>query len=427
MKKTTLLILALAPFLSPRCAAEESPIALFLDARASGDRRQYEKTAKILLEDARKNLPLQQFLIAVVSSEPDAPQAAKITEEERRKFFELSKYRILALAQKNNNPAAWYLLSLEKNDAGMLKRAADLDEVHALNEIGVRRLEAARKLPERDKRAATLMREAFGCFSRAATKTDSNAFYNLGLCYLYGWGNPADVALAMENFRLAAAQGHPKAMSRIGEMYRDGNGAEKDHIQAVRYFLMASNAQNAEGQYNYANALLAGDGVEKNPARAVDLLKKSATQGKVEAMDAYARCICDNVGFPLATNGMSQAVAQKALEKYRAAESKRRAEAFSIWRFLASNKKYPPAMDSLGECYMKGYGTEKDERLGYLWFKRSADRGHIPAMIHLAECWDEGRGGVVKNHHNANWWRTNAEAAKGDRNALVWLGTHKLQ
>jgi hypothetical protein len=48
-------------------------------------------------------------------------------------------------------------------------------------------------------------------------------------------------------------------------------------------------------------------------------------------------------------------------------------------------------------------------------------------MLHIAECCENGVGGLKKSHYNANWWKTRARAAEGDRLASVWISCHKLE
>ena len=50
------------------------------------------------------------------------------------------------------------------------------------------------------------------------------------------------------------------------------------------------------------------------------------------------------------------------------------------------------AMTLLAKCYFYGFGTKKDRRSGYFWFKEAADSGDREANIHLAFCYSRGLG-----------------------------------
>ena len=406
--KTTLAAAVFAAFSAASATDMTRDCALrLLDARAGESPRRYEEAAREVAREAAEGRPLHQFLLALVSKEPDAPESARLSDEVRERYLELNRSRIRIMAQpdpkqnRSANPLALYLLYLDTGNATFLKRAADGDNAQALNELGAKRIRNSKGDLAND---ATL-KECFGYFGRAAGKDDPNGHYNIGVCYLYGWGFRKDAALAMDHLKRAAEMDQPKAINLIGEMYRDGITVEQNPELAAKYFSQSSMLGYPRGQYNYAVALLAGDGIEKNEARAASLLKSASDRGLIEATDAYAKCLYDGVGV----------------------EASNPEEAVSMWRRGAVNLKYPPSMDKLATSYREGKGIEKNEAWAVAWYKRAADYGYVTAMRHLADCYDAGTGGLAKNHYNANWWRTKANATEGDRMARVWLSSHKLE
>ena len=337
-------------------------ILRLLNSRAGGSPREYADAVGQVAKDAAEGRPLQQFIIAMVSREPDAPREARISDETRDLYLEQSRDKIRALAETKSNPLAWYLLSLENNNRTMLKKAAEGDNVQALNAWGTIILTEALTNPglEQDRMEAELTK-GLECFKKAAAANDANGFYNLGMCYHRGYGAPPNPPKALECFRKAAEANHPEAINNLGGFYRDGEVVEKDLVRAARYFKKSADFLNAYGQLNYALALQRGEGVEKDPEAAAELLRDAADKGNAEAMNAY------------------------------------------------------------GMCLFFGDGVPKDDVAAGVWYRRSAAKGFPPAMDNLATCCDLGVGGEKKDPAKATVWKVRAQAARGDRNAIAWL------
>jgi len=367
MKKTLAIVLSAGlPALLPSASrAAETPsssaIVRLLNSRAAGSPRDYAAAAETVAADAAEGRPLQQYVIAVVSRDADLPERLRLTEEKRREYLAQSRDRIRALAEEKGNALAWYLLSLEANDLKMLKRAADGENVQALNAWGTISLTEALRNPNIE--TNDLERVLFKCrgyFEKAAARGDANGLYNLGMCYLRGYGCPPDQDLALKSFRAAAEAGHPEAINNLGGFFRDGIVVTRNLETAARWFARSANLGNDFGQLNYALALQRGEGVEKDEAKAVELFRSSALHGNAEAMNAY------------------------------------------------------------GMCFHAGSGVEKDAAEAVRWFRASAERGFPPAMDNLSSCYDLGIG-VRKDVNESTVWKVRAMAARGDRNAAAWL------
>ncbi len=342
--------------------AEADAIKTVLNSRAAGSPRKYAEAAKVVAEYAEAGRPLQRFIMAVLSDDRCMPDELRISPELRRKYLESSRAKIRELAEKKSNPIAWYLLSLETNDMKLLKRAAEGGNVQALNAWGTVTLTQILSNPEAEPaEIERVVEKSFACFKRAAAEKDANGLYNLGMCYLNGYGCDPDADKAFDCFRMAAEKEHPEAINNIGGFYRDGIVVEKDPVVAAKWFAKSAALGNPYGQLNYALALQRGEGVAQDSARAAKLLLESAEQGSAEAMNAY------------------------------------------------------------GMCLYAGDGLEKDERAAVAWYFKSAAHGFAPAMENLAECYDIGAGGLEKNHEKGTVWKIRARAARGDRNAIAWL------
>lgn len=352
------------------CAALAAPpggnsaaaLVRLLNSRASGSPKDYAEAAAIVAADAKAGYPLQQFVIAQVAEEKDAPEAARLSPELRRQYLEQSRGKIKALAENKNNAMAWYLLSLENNDLQMLKRAADGGNVQALNALGTITLTEALSHPGlNDQARAAIIRKSCGYFKRAAEQHDPNGFYNLGMCYLHGYGIARDREQAFTCFQAAAEAGHPEAINNIGGFYRDGLVVAPDAAVATRWFRKSAEMENVYGQLNYALALQRGEGVERDAVQAVALFKTAAERGNAEAMNAY------------------------------------------------------------GMCLFNGDGVEKDVVAAVDWYRRSSALGFPPAMENLSVCCSRGVGGLEKSERTATVWKVRARAARGDDNARLWL------
>ena len=355
--------LAAFAFAFAASAAESSSSAIvrLLNSRAAGSPKEYVEAAEVVSADAAAGRPLQQFVIAVLSSDAYLPARLRLSKEKRAEYIEKSRDKIRALAEQKNNALAWYLLSLEKNDTKYLKLAADGENVQALNAWGTMTLTDALRNPNMDTNdVERVMVTCFGCFKKAADQGDANGLYNLGMCYLSGYGCKQDKDLAFKCFRTSADTGHPEAINNLGGFYRDGIVVEKNLESAAKCFERSANLGNDYGLLNFALALQRGEGVEKDSSRAVELLREAAQRGNAEAMNSY------------------------------------------------------------GMCFFTGDGVGKDDAVAVKWFLASAARGFPPAMDNLSACYDLGRG-VKKDTNTATVWKVRGMAARGDRNAAAWL------
>ncbi len=344
-------------------AADKSSEAIIrlLNSRAAGSPKDYVEAAEIVAADAEKGRPLQQFVIAVVANDAYLPEKLRISPEKRADYLARSRDKIRLLAEKKDNSLAWYLLSLEKNDMKYLKLAADGGNVQALNAWGTIVLtDAVRNVAVNTNEVAETVVKCLECFKKAAGEGDANGLYNLGMCYLSGYGCEQDHNLAFQCFRTSAEKGHPEAINNMGGFYRDGIVVEKNVTTATDFFRRSAELCNAYGLLNYGLALQRGEGVEKDSTKALECFRQAATRGNAEAMNAY------------------------------------------------------------GMCFHTGDGVAKDPAIAVTWFRASADRGFPPAMDNLASCYELGLG-VTRDTKQSTIWKVRGMAARGDRNAAAWL------
>ena len=194
-------------------------LQILLNSKNAIGVRTFAEAKKMVEREAKEGKPLQQFVIGVTTDD----------RELAKKYLDASRERIRVLAETKDNPLAWYLLSVEKNDFTMLKRAADGGNVQALNALGaIATQEALARKGSSSVAASNVLEQSFTYFNKAAAKRDPNGFINLGTCYLRGFGCKQDMGLAFSCFRAAAEAGHPEGMDNVSACYQFGHGIEKN-------------------------------------------------------------------------------------------------------------------------------------------------------------------------------------------------------
>ena len=130
---------------------------------------------------------------------------------------------------------------------------------------------------------ATVKAEAVKWYRKSAEQGNSNAQFNLGLCYACGFGVLRNDVEAVKWYRKAAEQGHSDAQYELGDCYLSGNGVTCDSNAAVEWCHKAAKqghieAQNTLGRY-YENGIF----VEEDLKKAAKWYRKAAEQRPKEA------------------------------------------------------------------------------------------------------------------------------------------------
>ena len=195
-------------------------VATVLNSRNATSKRNFDMAKGIVTKDAAAGNPLQQFVIGVTT---DDKALAK-------RYLDASRDKIRALAEKKDNPMAWYLLSMESNDFTMLQKAADGGNVQALNALGsIATQEALARTTVSSNDLERILKKSYDFFRRAAVQRDANGLINLGTCYLRGFGCKQDMVMAFDCFKAAAELGHPEGMDDVSACYQFGHGVPKDN------------------------------------------------------------------------------------------------------------------------------------------------------------------------------------------------------
>ena len=211
-------------------------VAVVLNSRNAVGVRTFSEAKEIVERDAQNGKPLQQFVVGVTTDDK------KLAE----KYLNASRDKIQKLAEKTDNPLAWYLLSMEKNDFSCLKRAADGGNLQALNAYGTINMQEALQCDNiTTNRLDEILKSCMACFQKAAAKKDPNGYINLGTCYQRGLGCRQDMGLAFMCFKAAADAGHPEGMDNMSACYQFGHGVEKDSERSL-YWAMRGRAARGD-------------------------------------------------------------------------------------------------------------------------------------------------------------------------------------
>ena len=362
MRLRILLIFAVVAMSLAAADNQANALVRLLNSRASGSPKGYADAAAEVAAAAAQGKPLQRFVLAIISREQNAPEAARIDDATREEYLNSTRDRIEKLAMKTNNSLAWYLLSLDRNDTNLLQRAALGGNVQALNAWGAMLVNNVVMQGRSTNEIAGVLSEAIGFFKQAAGQGDANGLYNLGMCHARGLGTPRNDEKAFDCFRNAAEKGHPEAINNIGWFFREGRIVRKDLELATKWFKKSADYLNAYGEYNYGLALHRGEGVRRNDRLAAEYFRRAAMGGCVEAVNSYGLALLRGEG-----------VEKNVMEAMKAFES-------------AASAGFPPAMENIAACYQKGDGVKADEKKAMLWRIRSkAARGDRAARAWLLQ------------------------------------------
>ncbi|KAH6895207.1 hypothetical protein B0T10DRAFT_557439 [Thelonectria olida] len=240
---------------------------------------------------------------------------------------------------------------------------------------------------------------AFPLFVLAAKHGHAESGYRTALCYEFGWGCRKDPAKAVQFLRIAAARGHPGAMTRLGKACLSGDLGEKRYREGIKWMKLATEA--ADAQYNAAPYQLGclfetgyGDDIFKDDVYAAELFTQAA-----------------DLGHPEANFRMGDAYEHGKL-------SCPRDPALSVHFYTgAAERGHAAAMMGLCAWYMVGAPPilEKDEEEAYEWARRSAELGFVKAQYAVGYFTEMGLG-CRRDILEANVWYVKAADA-GDLRA----------
>lgn len=129
------------------------------------------------------------------------------------------------------------------------------------------------------------MKKAFYWLKTSAKNGSSNGCYGLAICYKYGYGVSVNPQEFFKNMMISANLGNIPAIVQIGLCYMNGDGVEKNECEAVNWFIYSANKGDSFGQFWLGQCFLHGIGTDKNEQTAIAWLKKAADAGYSPAID----------------------------------------------------------------------------------------------------------------------------------------------
>lgn len=229
------------------------------------------------------------------------------------------------------------------------------------------------------------------------------------------------------------------AANYLGHIYEDGFMLPQDINKAIEYYKIAVEQDHPKAQYNLGRLLIDGlFGVPKNEKLAIDLLERSAQQGNLDAMEDLGICAYEGKGIPVdkerarmlfekcARAGLPQSQYDFALmnylgdggpANYKAAEywynktieqnidvlthdakwdlalmysnnTKEYEKAFPLWTVFAKEGN-ADAQYNLGLFYAKGWAVPQNDNIAKCWIGEAAKQG-LPAAIEVMNEIDNG-------------------------------------
>lgn len=218
---------------------------------------------------------------------------------------------------------------------------------------------------------------------KAASNEVPEAFYGLGMIFLYGMGVEKSAYKATDHFFEGTKLGDIQCAALLGEMFAGGALGERRHDLAIPAYWKAAEGGSSLAQRRLAIYYSEGTEVERDLTLAHDLYKDSAEQG-----DAYA---ANNLAIMYERGKGVEKSIDKAIKFYT----------------IAAEGGIPTALQNVGACLAHPDATHRDLEKAAYWFHKGAEAGLKHSMLSLAHIYEHGEG-VTQDLHAAEFWRLRA-------------------
>ncbi len=257
---------------------------------------------------------------------------------------------------------------------------------------------------------------AFKYYRQAATKGHTEAMWNLGFCYMAGYGVDQDQDTGYTWILKAANKGFADAMTTVGICYKNGLAVEQDYTKAYEWFSKAIDAGDTYAEYMMGELFEMCDDMET----AEKYYRVAAEHGESDAIErlteieaSYSSGMQEDTDFSIGYNyynGLNDHPVDydKAVYYYN--------------RGAADGDR--SCMCELGVCYYFGNGVDQSYSTAKQWFEKSANAGSYIAMYNLGYLYENGQG-VSKNYSTAlRWYKKSAAAGYSNAQEKVDNWTH---
>lgn len=175
-------------------------------------------------------------------------------------------FAISSASDSNADDTEETTLSESSGNSSSEATSADIDEAISLYENGK-------------------YEQAAAMFAELAEQGNSDAQFNLGLCYFNGQGVPQSHDEAVTWFRKSAEQDNPLGQFQLGLCYQDGTGVPQSYEDAAKWYKLSADQGDPDATSNLAYLYYNGLGVKQDIAEAKRLWKIAAAAGDEAAIE----------------------------------------------------------------------------------------------------------------------------------------------
>ena len=287
--------------------------------------------------------------------------------------------------EANVSYAKWYLDKITIPPISAIKLAYKIRSVRAEEPPKLSFPDYLSYIKELSAQAASLRYPTaeFYLTSILAHSGNINAEGALGIMLIEGKGCEKNIERGRACLESNIRAGNPASALYLGEEYLSAKSFERDVNTALAYFTKAAELGYTNAYEKIGDIHRAGELVEKNVSLAIDYYERAATGGCASARAKATELKAAREKFYLD--------AYKIISIHGSVTSE---EAFSAFRSaaIATAMGEVRAMPLLAKCYAAGFGTEKDRKSAYFWFKAAADAGNTDGCYSLALCYSRGYG-----------------------------------
>jgi SEL1 protein len=293
---------------------------------------------------------------------------------------------------------------------------------------------------------------ALDWFRRGEKKGDATCQNGLGLLHLYGFGVRRDPVRAVEHFRAASEQDYAAAQVNLGALYLD-QGQQADIHVAARYFELAARHNHIEALYYLGEMHHHGLGRAPSCGLAVAYYKmvservEPLVSSLTEAHEAYASgdvelALLDFImaaeqGFEKAQANVAYLLdSQKSMLKWPSLTSLKRRRQSDVFRdkslalvywTRAAKQKNMDAMVKMGDYYLNGIGTPRDESKAASCYTAASEVSQSSQALYNLGWMHENGIGLTQDFHLAKRFYDHALESNPNAFLPVTLSLAKLR
>ena len=216
-----------------------------------------------------------------------------------------------------------------------------------------------------------------------------------------GIGGNMDTKLGVDMYEKAASQGCVPAIFKLGRYYFDGKIIQKDLRKALKFFSLASDKGDARASYMCGCCYLEGLGCETNVVKAFESFKLADERGWLPAScllgSMYESGTGTSVDYTAAVEAYSRSATKEwsddelGIKRKDALDAKALLSQIGLyWRPAQNN--VASAQYQVGKCYSAGNGVERNAKLAYEWYCKSADQNYSEGIVAKADSLYNGIG-----------------------------------